>query len=66
MIAWVVLANSFVDWELDSLRTKLDEVYPGQFLPPRDKGNFVVDGPTPGQFFIQANIPGAAWDVPAA
>lgn len=60
MVSLVVLANTFVDLTLDSLRTKLDEIYPGQFLPPREKGNFVADGPTPGGFFIQASMPGAA------
>ena len=59
MISWVVLSNTYVDLKVDSLREKLDEVYPGQFLPPRDK-NFVIDGPTPGQFFIKSNIAGAA------
>jgi hypothetical protein len=59
MISWVVLSNTHVDLKVDSLREKLDEVYPGQFLPPRDK-NFVIDGPTPGQFFIKSNIASAA------
>jgi hypothetical protein len=59
MISWVVLSNTYVDLKVDSLRENLDEVYPGQFLPPRDK-NFVIDGPTPGQFFIKSNIAGAA------
>src|ERR1700722_20777483 len=59
MISWVVLSKSYVDLKVDSLREKLDEDYPGQFLPPRDK-NFVIDGPTPGQFFIKSNIAGAA------
>jgi hypothetical protein len=60
MIALVVLANTYVDLKLDSLRTKLNEVFSGEFLPPRDKGNFVVGGPGPGQFFIQANMPDTA------
>ena len=59
MISWVVLSNTYVDLKVDSLREKLDEVYPGQFLPPRDK-NFVINGPTPGQFLIKSNIAGAA------
>jgi hypothetical protein len=59
MISWVVLSKTYVDLNVGSLREKLDEVYPGQFLPPRDK-NFVIDGPTPGQFFIKSNIAGAA------
>lgn len=60
MVSWVVLANTYVDYTLNSLRAKLDEIYPGQFLPPREKGNFVIGGPTPGGFLIQANLPGAA------
>jgi hypothetical protein len=60
MIALVVLANTYVDMRLDSLRAKLDEIYPGQFLPPRENGNFVIDGPTPGGFLIQANLLGVA------
>jgi hypothetical protein len=59
MVSWVVLSNTYVDLKVDSLREKLDEVYPGQFLPPRNK-NFVIDGPTPGQFFIKSTIAGAA------
>ena len=60
MISWVVLADSYVDLKLDSLRQKLDEIYPGEFLPPRLQGNFVVPGPEPGQFLIQCHVPGAA------
>jgi hypothetical protein len=60
MISWVVLANSYVDLKLESLRQKLDELYPGEFLPPRLQGNFVVPGPEPGQFLIQCHVPGAA------
>jgi hypothetical protein len=59
MISWVVLSNTYVNLKVDSLRAKLDEVYPGQFLPPRDK-NFVVNGLTSGQFLIKSNIAGAA------
>jgi hypothetical protein len=58
MISWVVLSNSHVDLTVGALRKKLDEVYPGQFLPPNDS-NFAVEGPTPGQFLIKSNIPGA-------
>jgi hypothetical protein len=58
MISWVVLSNSYVDLTVGALRKKLDEVYPGQFLPPNNN-NFAVDGPTPGQFLIKSNIPGA-------
>jgi hypothetical protein len=60
MVSWVVLTGSYVDLRLDGVRQKLDEVYPGQFLPPRQKGNFVIAGPAPGQFMIFSSIPGAA------
>jgi hypothetical protein len=60
MISRVVLANSYVVLGVDEVRRKLDEVYPGQFLPPRQKGTFVVTGAVPGQFMIFSNIPGAA------
>ena len=60
MISWVVLANTYVELRLDSLRQKLDELYPGQFLPPRLQGNFTVPGPAPGQFLIQCHVPGVA------
>jgi hypothetical protein len=60
MVSWVVLANSYVELTVSSLRQKLDEIYPGEFLPPRQKGNFVVDAIPKVQFFIQANLPGAA------
>jgi hypothetical protein len=59
MISWVVLSNSHVDLNVDLLRAKLDEVYPGKFLPPGEH-DFVIDGPTPGQFLIKSTIPGAA------
>ena len=60
MVSWVVLTGGYVDLSLDQVRQKLDEVYPGQFLPPRQKGNFVIAGPAPGQFMIVSNIAGAA------
>lgn len=57
MISWVVLANTRVELTLDSLRAQLDRLYPGEFLPPRDRRNFVVDGLTLGaQFLIQSSI----------
>jgi len=59
MISWVVLSNSYVDLDVALLRKKLDEVYPGKFLPPGERG-FVIDGPTPGQFLIKSTIPGAS------
>jgi len=60
MVSWVVLANSYLDFGVDDVRQKLDEVYSGEFLPPRQKGNFVVAGPPPGQFMIFSSVSGAA------
>ncbi len=60
MISGVVLANTYVELKLDSLRQKLDELYPGQFLPARLQGNFVVLGPAEGQFLIQCHVTGVA------
>ena len=60
IISRVVLANSYVALDVESLREKLEELYPGQFVPPHIKGSFVVTGPRPGQFLIQSNVEGAA------
>jgi hypothetical protein len=60
VISRVVLANTYVALNLDSLREKLEQLYPGQFVPPHIKGSFVVTGPKPGQFLIQSNVDGAA------
>jgi hypothetical protein len=61
MISLVVLSGSYVEITLDSLRESMEETFPGSFLPPRDQGTFIVDGPVPGvQFLIQSDIPGAA------
>ena len=56
MVSLVVLSNTHVELTVDQVREKLDELYPGQFLPPRDKGNFVVEGSVPGQFLIQSRV----------
>jgi hypothetical protein len=60
MVNWVVLSNTHVRLNVNRLRERLDEVYPGQFLPPRERGTFVLDGTLPGQFMIQSAIPSAA------
>jgi len=31
MVSWVVLANSYTELTIESLRQKLDEIYPGEF-----------------------------------
>jgi hypothetical protein len=59
MVSGVVLANTYLHLTLELVRAKLDEVFPGEFLPPREQGSFVVDGTVPGQFFIKANMLGS-------
>ena len=61
MVGLVVLSNSYVELTLASLRERLDRVYPGYFVPPRQQGTFVIDGNAPNvEFLIQSAIPGAA------
>jgi hypothetical protein len=61
MISLVVLSNSYVELTLDVLREQLDQIYPGYFLPPRERGTFVVEGSVDSaEFLIQSDIPGAA------
>lgn len=60
MISLVVLSNEYVELTAASLSKKLDELYPGKFWPRGQQANFVIDGPTAGQFFVKSTIPGAA------
>jgi hypothetical protein len=59
MVSLVVLSNTYVKLTVDGLLAVLDEIFPGQFLPPR-QDNFVIDGAVPGAtFLIQSTVPGA-------
>ena len=61
MVSWDVLSKSYVELDAAKLRAKLDEVYPGEFVPQRNQGSFVVDGSVPGaQFLIQSRVANAA------
>jgi hypothetical protein len=60
MVSLVVLSNDYVEFTAKSLSEKLDELYPGKFLPERQQANFVVGGPAAGQFLIKSTIPMAA------
>lgn len=61
MVSLVVLAQSSPDLTLESVRQTLDAVFPGQFLPPREEGNFVIDGAVPGAIYmIQCTVPDAS------
>lgn len=60
MVGWVVLSNTWVELTEATLRARLDRLYPGEFLPPRPHGTFVVEGPVAGaQFLITSAIAGA-------
>lgn len=60
MISLVILSNSYVDLNVQSLSKALDELYPGKFVPLEQQANFVVGGRIPGQFLVKSTIPGAA------
>ena len=61
MVSWVVLSNSYVELTTDMLRAKLDESFPGEFLPERHQASFIVDGPVErAQFLIQSRVASAA------
>lgn len=51
MVSLVVLYQDYVELTVESLREILNEVFPGEFLPPGDR-NFVVDGAVPGATFM--------------
>ena len=60
MISLIVLSMTPLDLSVDSLLARLDRAFPGEFLPPREKGTFVVKGPVAGaQFLINSVIAGA-------
>jgi hypothetical protein len=60
MVSWVVLSKTYVSLDTGSLSKKLDELYPGRFLPAGQQANFVVGGKIPGQFIVKSTIAGAA------
>ena len=61
MISWIVLSKSWVELDVDSARARLDAAFPGEFLPPRNQGTFVIEGALPGaQLLINSAISGAA------
>jgi len=58
MVSLVVLSASCPELALESVRSTLDELFPGEFLPPREEGNFVIDGSVPqAQFMVQCVVP---------
>ncbi len=61
MVSLVALTSSWRELSIDEVRSSLDALFPGMFLPPREEGNFVIDGPAPGAtFLVQCTVPGSS------
>jgi hypothetical protein len=60
MISLVALSNSYTEFDTGTVSRKLDELYPGKFLPPNQQENFVVGGPSPKPLLIKSTMPGRA------
>ena len=57
MVSWVVLSKSYVSLDVNKLRAKLDEAFPGEFVPQREQRSFVIEGPVErAQFLIQSRV----------
>jgi hypothetical protein len=57
MISLVALASSWRERSIDEIRQDLDAAFPGEFLPPRSEGNFVIEGPVEGaSYLVQCTI----------
>jgi hypothetical protein len=58
MVSLVALLPSWQELTVDEVRESLDALFPGAFLPPREEGNFVIEGPVPGtSYLIQCTVP---------
>lgn len=58
MVSLVILSQTCPTLTLDSVRVTLDSIFPSEFLPPREAGNFVIDGAVPGaQYLVQCTRP---------
>ena len=58
MISLVALSNTYTKFDTGIVSRKLDELYPGKFLPPNQQENFVVGGPSPKPLLIKSTLPG--------
>jgi hypothetical protein len=58
MVSLVALLPSWQERSIDEVRESLDALFPGCFLPPREEGNFVIEGPVLGaSYMVQCTIP---------
>jgi hypothetical protein len=58
MSSLVAIAPTWQERSIDLIRQELDDTFPGEFLPTRTEGNFVVEGPVEGaSFLVQCTIP---------
>jgi hypothetical protein len=60
MISLVALSNTYTAFDTGIVSRKLDELYPGKFLPLDQQENFVVGGPSPKPLLIKSTMPGRA------
>jgi hypothetical protein len=59
MVSLVALTPGWEPRSVDSVRRDLDELFPGEFLPPREEGNFILEGPVPdASYMVQCVVPG--------
>ena len=58
MVSLVALLPSWQELAVEEVRQALDALFPGAFLPPREEGNFVIEGPVPGaSYLVQCTVP---------
>jgi hypothetical protein len=57
LVGWVVLSRTRVELNAEQLRAALDELYPGSFLPPRERGSQVTESVPGAEFLIQSLVP---------
>lgn len=59
MVSLVALMPSWEEHSLEYVRGELDALFPGEFLPPREVGNFVLDGPVvSASYMVQCTLKG--------
>jgi hypothetical protein len=58
MVSLVALLPSWQELSVEHVRESLDALFPDCFLPPREEGNFVIEGPVPGaSYMVQCTVP---------
>jgi hypothetical protein len=61
MLSAAALSMTWIELNVGTLRARLNTAFPGEFLPPRGRSTFVVEGPLAAtQFLINSVIAGEA------